>query len=71
MPMAKSIESPAYALITQEIALLITNANEMRLEPYDIISDRKSVAALSLLYTSMVWSRRSHHHSQSNFCSNG
>ncbi|KAI9875177.1 MAG: hypothetical protein M1830_008789 [Pleopsidium flavum] len=44
-----------HGLLDNETALLIMKANEMPLEPYDIISDRKSVAALSLLYTSMQW----------------
>jgi exocyst complex component 4 len=38
----------------QEAELLITETNETPLEPYDIISDRRSVTALCLLYSSMV-----------------
>lgn len=38
----------------QEADLLITETNETPLEPYDIISDRRSVTALCLLYSSMV-----------------
>ena len=44
----------ANADFTQEITLLISQTNEKPLEPYDIISDPKSVATLSLLYTSIV-----------------
>ena len=40
--------------ILQEIELLIIKTNESPLEPYDIVSDRRSVAALCLLYSSMV-----------------
>lgn len=38
----------------EEIALLISKTNETPLEPFDIISDNRSVTALCLLYSSMV-----------------
>ena len=38
----------------QEVELLTAQTNETPLEPFDIISDRRSVAALCLLYSSMV-----------------
>ena len=40
--------------MAQEVELLTTRTNETPLEPFDIISDRRSVAALCLLYSSMV-----------------
>ncbi|KAL2000638.1 hypothetical protein VTN02DRAFT_2803 [Thermoascus thermophilus] len=42
-------------LIDREIDLLIKATNEKPLEPYDIVSDPKTVAALSMLYNSMQW----------------
>ncbi|PGG98422.1 exocyst complex component 4 [Blastomyces parvus] len=42
-------------LIAKEIDLLIKYTNETPLEPYDIVSDPKTVFALSLLYNSMQW----------------
>ncbi|KAF7591248.1 hypothetical protein BBP40_001809 [Aspergillus hancockii] len=42
-------------LIDKETKLLLKHTNEVPLEPYDIISDAKTVAALSLLYNSMQW----------------
>ncbi|EAW12820.1 exocyst subunit SEC8 [Aspergillus clavatus NRRL 1] len=42
-------------LIDKEIELLLRRADEVPLEPYDIISDPKTVVALSLLYNSMQW----------------
>ena len=41
----------------QEVKLLIARTNETPVEPYDIVSDRRSVTALCLLYTSMVLPR--------------
>lgn len=38
----------------QEIDLMIKETNKNPLVPYDIISDPKTVVALSLLYNSMV-----------------
>lgn len=38
----------------KEIDLLISKTNETPLEPFDIISDHRSVEALCLLYSSMV-----------------
>ena len=38
----------------QEVELLTVQSNETPLEPFDIISDRRSVAALCLLYSSLV-----------------
>ncbi|KAJ5104852.1 hypothetical protein NUU61_002199 [Penicillium alfredii] len=42
-------------LIDTEIDLLLKRTNEVPLEPYDIISDPKTVVALSLLHNSMQW----------------
>ncbi|KAJ5317591.1 hypothetical protein N7508_002099 [Penicillium antarcticum] len=42
-------------LIDTEIDLLLKRTNEVPLEPYDIISDPKTVVSLSLLYNSMQW----------------
>ncbi|OAT13259.1 xaa-Pro aminopeptidase [Blastomyces gilchristii SLH14081] len=42
-------------LIAKEIDLLIKYTNETPLEPYDIVSDPKTVFSLSLLYNSMQW----------------
>ncbi|KAF7716728.1 Uncharacterized protein PECH_008655 [Penicillium ucsense] len=42
-------------LIETEIDLLLKRTDEVPLEPYDIISDPKSVMSLSLLYNSMQW----------------
>ncbi|CAG8422193.1 unnamed protein product [Penicillium salamii] len=42
-------------LIDTEIDLLLKRTNEKSLEPYDIISDPKTVVSLSLLYNSMQW----------------
>lgn len=39
---------------TQETDHLVKRTDEAPLEPYDIISDPKTVGALSLLYNSMV-----------------
>ncbi|KAI4130514.1 MAG: hypothetical protein LQ347_003348 [Umbilicaria vellea] len=42
-------------LLQKEISILISRTTETPLEPYDIISDPRSVAALCLLYNSMQW----------------
>ncbi|KAJ5797061.1 uncharacterized protein N7518_005601 [Penicillium psychrosexuale] len=42
-------------LIDTEIDLLLKRTTEVPLEPYDIISDPKTVISLSLLYNSMQW----------------
>ncbi|KAJ5759818.1 hypothetical protein N7520_006974 [Penicillium odoratum] len=42
-------------LIDTEIDLLLKRTDSSPLEPYDIISDPKTVVALSLLYNSMQW----------------
>ncbi|MCJ1247248.1 Exocyst complex component 4 [Trapelia coarctata] len=42
-------------LLQKEAEFLINKTNETPLEPYDIISDRRSVTALCLLYSSMQW----------------
>ncbi|PGH18258.1 hypothetical protein AJ79_00597 [Helicocarpus griseus UAMH5409] len=42
-------------LITKEIDLLVKRTSETPLEPYDIVSDPKTVFSLSLLYNSMQW----------------
>lgn len=39
----------------KECKSLITKTNETRLEPYDIISDPRSVRSLCLLYSSLQW----------------
>ena len=35
--------------------MLMIKTNETPLDPFDLISDRRSVAALCLLYSSMVY----------------
>ncbi|KAJ9310076.1 hypothetical protein DTO217A2_362 [Paecilomyces variotii] len=42
-------------LVDKEIDLMIKETNKNPLVPYDIISDPKTVVALSLLYNSMQW----------------
>ncbi|KAI9700393.1 MAG: hypothetical protein M1836_002408 [Candelina mexicana] len=42
-------------LLKKENALLILDTSEKPLEPSDIISDRKAISSLCLLYTSMKW----------------
>ncbi|KAJ5619230.1 hypothetical protein N7510_003214 [Penicillium lagena] len=42
-------------LLDKEIELLLKRTNQVPLEPYDIISDPKTVVSLSLLYNSMKW----------------
>ncbi|EEP79359.1 conserved hypothetical protein [Uncinocarpus reesii 1704] len=42
-------------LINKEIDMLINRTNETPLEPYDIVSDPKTVFSVSLLYNSMNW----------------
>ena len=44
----------SYADVPKEVELLISNTNETPLEPFDIVSDRRTVTALCLLYSSMV-----------------
>ncbi|KAL9101332.1 MAG: hypothetical protein Q9163_003400 [Psora crenata] len=41
--------------LDQEVNLLISKTNVAPLEPFDIISDRRSVTALCLIYNSMQW----------------
>ena len=41
--------------LQQEVKLLIGKTNAEPLEPFDIISDRRSVTALCLIYNSMQW----------------
>ncbi|KAI9829625.1 MAG: hypothetical protein M1826_005515 [Phylliscum demangeonii] len=41
--------------LQEEAELLITYTHETPLEPSDLISDRKSIASLCLLYNSMKW----------------
>lgn len=51
-----SIDTPARsALVDKEIQDLLVATRGSPLSPYDIISDPKSVASLSLLYNSMQW----------------
>lgn len=45
----------------QETELLLERTSIVPLEPYDIISDPKTVGSLSLLYNSMVSSKRNTH----------
>ena len=47
-------ESKSLTDHTKECNVLISKTNEQRLDPFDIIADRRSVAALCLLYSSMV-----------------
>ena len=42
-------------LLQKEAEFLIARTNETPLEPYDIVSDRRSVTALCLLYSSLQW----------------
>ena len=42
-------------LMLKEVEMLIAKTNESPLDPFDIISDRRSVTALCLLYCSMQW----------------
>ncbi|KAL3452855.1 hypothetical protein BJX65DRAFT_292779 [Aspergillus insuetus] len=51
----KGTYSNKQELIDKETGLLIKQTNRTPLEPIDIISDPKSVAALSLLHNSMQW----------------
>ena len=44
----------AFAHGLQEAKVLIAKTNETPLDPFDIISDRRSVTALCLIYSSMV-----------------
>ncbi len=48
-------ESLDRELLEKEVALLIMQTNEKRLEVSDIISDRDTISSLCLLYTSMKW----------------
>ena len=41
--------------LQQEVKVLISKTNVEPLEPFDIISDRRSVTALCLIYNSMQW----------------
>lgn len=41
--------------VHEEVKMLILKTNEAPLDPFDIISDRRSVTALCLLYSSMQW----------------
>ena len=52
----KLVDSPGSrsANYSQEVKLLIAKTNETPLDPFDIISDRRSVTALCLMYSSMV-----------------
>lgn len=47
--------SKKQTLIDTEIDLLLKRTDAVPLEPYDIISDPKTVVAISLLYNSMEW----------------
>lgn len=57
-------------LTRQEIELLLKRTEEVPIEPHDIISDPKTVVALSLLYNSMV-SLSPRHLNTTNILSNG
>ena len=41
--------------LREEVNILITKTNENALSPFDIISDRRSVVSLCLIYSSMQW----------------
>ncbi|KAJ5176738.1 uncharacterized protein N7482_002615 [Penicillium canariense] len=51
----KGASAKKQTLIDTEIDLLLKRTDQVPLEPYDIISDPKTVVALSLLYNSMQW----------------
>lgn len=51
---ATRLKHPTLVDTKQEVKLLIARTNETPLEPFDIISDRRSVTALCLIYSSMV-----------------
>ncbi|KAE8150708.1 hypothetical protein BDV25DRAFT_129331 [Aspergillus avenaceus] len=51
----KGLASNKQEFVDKETNLLIKRTNEVPLEPYDIISDPKTVVALSLLYNSTQW----------------
>lgn len=51
----KSDVSHRIDVMQKEVELLLSKTNETPLEPFDIISDRRSVEALCLLYSSMCW----------------
>ncbi|MCJ1476807.1 Exocyst complex component 4 [Lambiella insularis] len=51
----KGDETDRERLIEKEAELLISRTNQSPLEPFDIISDRRTVTALCLLYSSMKW----------------
>lgn len=42
-------------VMQKEVKVLIAKTNELPLNPFDIISDRRSVTALCLIYCSMQW----------------
>ncbi|KAF2488636.1 hypothetical protein BU16DRAFT_586867 [Lophium mytilinum] len=46
---------PTQELLEKEISLLISETDAEPLEDYDLILDRKNIASLCLLYTSMKW----------------
>jgi len=48
-------EKAAPPLIEKETALLIKAMDELSLEDVDVISDRRNIGSLCLLYTSMKW----------------
>ncbi|PYH88188.1 hypothetical protein BO71DRAFT_423865 [Aspergillus ellipticus CBS 707.79] len=51
----KGAEGNTRGLVDQETDLLLKLTDETPLEPYDIISDPKTVVSLSLLFNSMQW----------------
>jgi exocyst complex component 4 len=48
-------EDDNHELLEKEVGMLILQTNETVLKASDIISDRKTIASLCLLYTSMKW----------------
>lgn len=53
--LAQADEKSAPELIEKETAIIIKLMDEMSLDDMDVISDRRNISALCLLYTSMRW----------------
>ncbi|KAK2761178.1 Exocyst complex component 4 [Arachnomyces sp. PD_36] len=51
----KATDSDRQGLINKQTEILVKSTNETPLEPFDMVSDPKTVIALSLLYNSMQW----------------
>ena len=52
--LTKTVGGVIFADEVQECKILMSRTNESKLDPFDIIADRRSVAALCLLFSSMV-----------------